>query len=215
VQRESSPVLPISGRSWEEFLAGQSRNFREQAGRRARRLAREHSSSLRLIDAPAELERALEALFSLHALRWRDGDSAAFSAELQAFHRDFAQTALARGWLRLWLLEIDEQPVAAWYGFRYGAAESFYQAGRDPAWDAWSVGFVLLVQTMKAAFEDGLQEYRLLRGGEDYKSRFATEDLGLRSIVAAGSRIGKPAAALAARARMLPAPLRRRLTREP
>src|SRR5881392_3501802 len=38
LRRESSPVVPVAGQSWEDFLAAQSRNFREQAGRRRRRL---------------------------------------------------------------------------------------------------------------------------------------------------------------------------------
>ena len=100
----------------------------------------------------------------------------------RSFHREFARCAFERGWLRLWFLEIDGDPVAAWYGFRFGEAESYYQSGRDPAWDRSSVGLVLLAHTIREAMGDGMREYRLLRGGESYKDRFATADPGLQTV---------------------------------
>jgi hypothetical protein len=65
--------------------------------------------------------------------------------------------------------------VAAWYGFRFGDVEYFYQSGRDPAWDRLRVGAGLLEHSIREAFADGMREYRLLRGDEPYKLRYATE----------------------------------------
>ena len=83
------------------------------------------------------------------------------------------------GWLRFWLAEVDGKPIAALYGFRYTGSELYYQSGRDPAWDRYAVGFVLLTHAVRAALEEGSSEYRLLRGGEAYKQRFADFDPGL------------------------------------
>jgi hypothetical protein len=63
-----------------------------------------------------DLPGALDMLFRLHALRWPEGWLFQVRA---AFHRDFAAIALARGRLRLWCLELDGQPVVAWYGLRF------------------------------------------------------------------------------------------------
>jgi len=82
----------------------------------------------------------------------------------------------------LWFVEANGRAVAAWYGFRYDGAEWYYQAGRDPAWDASSVGFALLVHTIRAAAADGVSEYRFLRGDAPFKRRLATDDLGLEAI---------------------------------
>ena len=106
------------------------------------------------------------------------------------------------GLLRLWHLEIGETPVAAWLGFRVGRVESFYQAGRDPAWDHASVGLVLLAHSIRTALEDGLDEYRFLRGAEPYKYRFADEDPGVETVVVA-PRAPWAAAGLARSARLL------------
>jgi CelD/BcsL family acetyltransferase involved in cellulose biosynthesis len=212
VRRESSPVLPIEG-SWDDFLASRSGNFRGQVRRRERKLRREWGLQFRLCEEPQALARDLEALFALHDARW-GGASDAFSRRRRAFHLDFAASALERGWLRLWTAEVAGRPIAAWYGFRFGGAEWYYQAGWDPAWSHSSIGFVLLAHTMREAFGDGMREYRLLLGAEPYKARFAREDRGVESFVLGNTRRGRAVAAggaliarLPGRLGKLPAPL--------
>ncbi len=114
----------------------------------------------------------------------------------EGFHREFAEVARERGWARLWLMHVDDQPVAAWYGFRFEGADCYYQMGRDRNWDHARVGFVLLAHSIRESIADGMQEYRFLRGGEEYKYRFANIDPGLESIVVSHGPVG--AAGLAA-----------------
>ena len=178
---DANPVLRFAGQSWEDLVAARSANFREQVRRRERKLLREHEVHFRLVEDQHDLQDALDILFDLHAARWQ-ARGRWFGSESERFHREFAPVALAHDWLRFWLLEVDGKAVAAWYGFRFGGAESYYQAGRDPAWDRFSVGFVLLVHTIRSALEDGALEYRFLLGAEPYKYRFATHDAGLETI---------------------------------
>jgi CelD/BcsL family acetyltransferase involved in cellulose biosynthesis len=209
VHREESPTLLIGGRSFDEFLASRSKNFREQVRRRERKLRREHEVELRLTDA-SRLEADLDTLFRLHAARWSEGESSALAGSRERFHRDFARRALERGWLRLWVLDADGAPRAAWYGFRFAQMDWYYQSGRDPEWERESVGFVLMSHTIRQAFDDGMTEYRLLRGGEEYKGRFASDDPGLETLAVPRSLRGRGAIAAAAAARSMPPALRRR-----
>ncbi|MEA2457183.1 MAG: hypothetical protein QOC95_155 [Thermoleophilaceae bacterium] len=205
VHREDSPTLHIGGRSFDEYLAASSKNFREQMKRRARKLAREHEVEFRLSDAE-HLAADLDTLFRLHDARWSGSgeQTSAFEEARQSFHGAFARHALERGWLRLWVLEADGNPVACWYGFRFAQIDWYYQSGRDPDWERQSVGFVLLAHTIKEAFDGGMLEYRLLRGGEGYKDRFASDDPGLETIALGRGAVGR-AALLAARASQRPA----------
>jgi CelD/BcsL family acetyltransferase involved in cellulose biosynthesis len=197
LRHTGSPVLHFDGTSWEELLASRSANFREQVRRRERKLGREHDLEFRLCDDPERLDDDLGVLFRLHLARW--GDTGAwYSPAAEAFHREFAARALERGWLRLWLLELDGRPAAAWYGFRFAGAELYYQAGRDPEWERGSVGFVLLAHSIRAAVEDGMGEYRFLEGSEAYKYRFASEDQGLETIAIPRGVRGRAAVAAAA-----------------
>jgi CelD/BcsL family acetyltransferase involved in cellulose biosynthesis len=202
VHSEPSPTLQIGGRSFDEFLASRSRNFREQVRRRARKLAREHEVEFRMSDAET-LDADLETLFRLHEARWAgdEEDTQAFDARRRAFHSAFARHALERGWLRLFVLEADGAPVACWYGFRFARIEWYYQSGRDPDWERQSVGFVLLSETIRRAFDDGMLEYRLLRGGESYKDRFASDDDGVETLAMGRGPVGAGAVVAARAAR--------------
>jgi CelD/BcsL family acetyltransferase involved in cellulose biosynthesis len=173
---ESSPTISLA-RGWEAYLASRSANFRQQVRRRERKLRRHYAVTFRLAADTACLQDDLDTFISLHLARWDRARSAFHRWE--AFHREFAAIALKRGWLRLWFLYLDERPVAAWYGFRFAGIESYYQAGRDPKQSDDSVGFVLLAHTIREAAQDGMSEYRLLRGAETFKGRFATADPGL------------------------------------
>jgi CelD/BcsL family acetyltransferase involved in cellulose biosynthesis len=173
-----SPVIRFEG-PWDGFLASRSSHFRKFVRYQERRLAREHELRYRLVKDVDGLQPALETLFALHAARWPEGSR--FASE-SAFHREFAEQAAARGWLRLWFLELDGQRVAAWYGFRFAGIETYYQAGRHPAWDRESVGFVLLAHAIREAFDNGVSEHRFGRGGEWYKYRFADDEEGLETI---------------------------------
>ena len=197
LSRESSPTLSLAG-GWEQFLAARSANFRQQVRGRQRRLERRFTVRFRLAADPAQLQDDLTLLFSLHHARW--GKSGSAFTPWEPFHRDFAAVALDRGWLRLWFLELDDRPVAAWYGFRFGGVESYYQAGRDPGRSDASVGFVLLAHTIREAAVDGMREYRFLRGAEPFKLRFADQDPGLETLALARGRKGRIAAAAAAAA---------------
>jgi CelD/BcsL family acetyltransferase involved in cellulose biosynthesis len=91
----------------------------------------------------------------------------------------------------LWFCELDGVPAACWYGFRFAGIESHFQSGRNPRFEQESPGTVLLVRTIRAALEDGVGEYRFLRGGEAYKDRFATEDPGVETVGYGRTAIGQ------------------------
>lgn len=213
LREHGNPVLRCDNQDWEGFLRSRSRNFRDQVRRKERRLAREHRLGFRLADDPLRLRQDLDCLFRLHAARW-GGRPSAFDGPRETFQREFAAIALRHGWLRLWFLELDDEPAAAWYGFRFAGREAYYQSGRDPRLEHLSVGTVLLAHSIRAALEDGVAEYRFLRGDDAYKYRFANADPRLETVGLAGSLAGRVALAAGAVTRHLdrfPGVLRRPL----
>lgn len=191
-----SPRLAIRGRSFEEWWRSRSRNLREQIGRPRRQIEREHALAFRLA-GPSSLDQDLAVFSRLHLGRWDDGRS--LFQPLIAFHRDFARVAMEQGWLRLWFLEVDGAPVAGWLGFRFAGIDSYYQAGRDPAWKHRPVGLILLAHTIADAFQSGVDEYRFLRGGESYKRRFTDDDASpVVTVMAPFSAVGRAASRLRA-----------------
>jgi CelD/BcsL family acetyltransferase involved in cellulose biosynthesis len=183
-----SPVLRTND-DWSGFLRSRDANVRRQVARYERALQNEYKVRYRLADDPERLPEDLDTLFALHAAR-RGGRSSPFINK-EEFHRDFAQCALERGWLRLWFLELDGRAAAAWYGFRYAGVQFCYQAGRDPSLDSLSVATILLTHTIRDALNEGVHTYRFLHGGEAYKRRFATEDPGVVTFGIARGPVGK------------------------
>lgn len=211
-RREASPILTFAGGGWGTFLTDRSANFRQQVSRRQRELERAAAVTFRLAGEKS-LERDLDTLFALHQARF-GGRRSDFSDT--AFHRAIARRALARGRLRLWLLELDGQPVAAWHGFHAGGITNYYQAGRDLAYDRLSPGFVLMAHSIRQAIEEGAAEYRFGRGSERYKYRFADDDPGLETIVLTRGGVGRAALVTgraARRSRSLIYGIRRRIVR--
>ena len=103
--------------------------------------------------------------------------------------------------------------AAASYGFRFAGVESVYQAGRDLGFQRESLGSLLLTHTIRSALDEGVTEFRLLRGQSPYKYRFATEDDGVESVALAAGRSGTAAIALARAVRSVP--IARRSLRNP
>jgi CelD/BcsL family acetyltransferase involved in cellulose biosynthesis len=174
--------------SWETYLANRSRNFRSQLGRKLRALERNHEVRFRRTQAAPELASDLETFFRLHDARWKSrGGSTSASERTRKFHADFTAAALERGWLRLWLMEVDGDSVAAWYGWRLGERYSYYLAGFEPRWSDASVGLLLLAHTVHEAIDEAASEYDLLLGEESYKQRFATGTRPVETVILARS----------------------------
>ncbi len=191
-----SPVIALAEEGgWDDYLSRRSANFRHQVRRRSRRLPQQINLRYRLADDPARLSADFDTLLRLHAARW-GSTSSAFTGARKAFHRDFAACALQRGWLRLWLAECDGRAVAAWYGFRFADVEYYYQAGRLPAFDRFAVGAGILEHSIREAFGDGVREYRMLLGDEQYKSRYATSVESVKTVVTPHSPLGRAVVAV-------------------
>ncbi|MDX6510810.1 MAG: hypothetical protein QOE36_314 [Gaiellaceae bacterium] len=190
---EGSPILRLTGLSWDELLAARSKNLRSMARRSEKKLL-ERGARYRLADDPARLDDDLTTLFRLHRERWQKPTG--FGSR-EDFHRRWAPVALERGWLRFWLLELEGRPLAAWYGLRFAGTESYYQSGRDLEFDRDSVGLTLLAHSIRSALEDGMEEYRFLRGDEPYKYRFTQDDPGLETIAVTRGLAGSSAVAAA------------------
>jgi CelD/BcsL family acetyltransferase involved in cellulose biosynthesis len=93
-------------------------------------------------------------------------------------------------------MDIDGVPAAAWYGFRYRGVDSFYQSGRSARWDDASLGLLMQARAIRSSIDDGIDQYRFLRGGESYKARFANGDRPLMTLVVGRTSLGRAAAAI-------------------
>ncbi len=189
---EQSPAelfyIPTAGLDWDGYLATRSQKFRQRVARGLEKsLVKEHSYTVRDCASATELDADLATLFRLHDLRHSDDSSIAANRD-RGFIADFAHRALEREWLRLRVLEIEGDPVAAFLAWCVGGRYAIYQSGFDPAWARYSVGALLLVHTVRAGIEEGAEEVDMLLGEEAYKQRFAAATREVHTVTVAPAR---------------------------
>ena len=161
-------------KSWDAYLASLSPNRRQILRRKERSLRREHVVALTDYDE-GRLDEGWGHLMALHERRWdgpAGGGGAFRDPRSERLQRHFAgEMARER---RLWLttLDVDGQPVAAWYGFTSDETVYFYQGGRDPRWERESVGLVLMGIMIQRAIERGYRAFNFLRGDDAYKRQW-------------------------------------------
>lgn len=173
--RETCPVLPLPprGPSPQEMAPARWRRIRYLR----RRLARDHGGEM--VDwRQAGHETLLEALFSLHGVRWSErGESGVLSDDsVRAFHRDVAARFARAGTLLLYGLRADDQWISVVYGFADQVRHALYIAGFDPAWEKFSPGKLVVAHALEQAMEAGVREVDFLRGDEPYKYRWGAQD---------------------------------------
>jgi CelD/BcsL family acetyltransferase involved in cellulose biosynthesis len=189
--RYSSPLIRTEDTTWDRFLQGRSHHFRARLRNHERRLARDWGLTYRLADDPARIDDDLRLLFELHEMRWGP-DASEHYAKNRSFDWELAPLALERGWLRLWIMELDGTPAVALLGLRYEGTEWLLRFGRDPdpRRRSISAGLVLLARAVRSAIEDGVTAYRLGRSAAEYKNRFADADPEICEIAAPVSLAG-------------------------
>ena len=150
--------------------------------RKWRSLNRDYDVRFQQVRTEAECREAIDGLIAQHNTRWsaRGGSDAFHTTELVAFHREWGAIALERGWLRFYVLRLNEQPAACLYGFRFGGTFYFYQSSFDAAFTQSSVGLITMGVAIQCAIGEGAAEFDLLHGSEAYKSHWSREsrDLG-------------------------------------
>ena len=171
------PFIRLSGHSFESYLASLDSKNHSDLRRRLRKLDREFDVRFEQAVSEEKRDEALSVLFALHHKRWRErGGSAAFHTPgLVSFHEELSRLALDRGWLRLFLLRLDGKPAGARYGFIYNRTFYSYQSGFDPVYRRHGIGLIATLLAIKSAIREGVEEYDLLAGTEEYKFRLARE----------------------------------------
>ena len=178
------PIIRLSGQTWDTYLSTLGASHRANVRRRTKQLRQSFDVQFEPVRIESERPAALRTLLDLHGRRWseRGGSTAFHRRALTTFHEDFSRRALARGWLRLYVMRLNGQPVAALYGFCYRGTFSYYQAGFDPAYQRHSVGLVTMGLTIAEALGERAHTFDMLHGDEPYKFLWAREVRAVTSI---------------------------------
>jgi CelD/BcsL family acetyltransferase involved in cellulose biosynthesis len=170
------PVLRIEG-AGEELENLVSTHFRKKLRYYRRALAR--GGEVRVESATREnLPELLDALFELHAARWRRRGLPGVLADdvAQRFHRAVAPRMLEAGALRMYATRVANRIVAVFYGFALGDTIYYYLSGYDPDLEKLSIGTLVVAHAVEEAVRGGAAVFDFLRGAEEYKYAWGAAD---------------------------------------
>jgi hypothetical protein len=164
-------VLPPT---WQEYLESLEPEFRPLVTRYPRRLSHRYRVRIRRCEEPTQVRSGLELLFALHQKHWNSVDQPGSfsSATRRNFYVQMAAAFLDRGWLELWLLELNSTPVAAQFCFRYQDVAYVLQEGFDPDFASDKVGYALRAAMIKYFIESGTKIYDFLEGFSAHKKHW-------------------------------------------
>jgi CelD/BcsL family acetyltransferase involved in cellulose biosynthesis len=171
------PFIDLSAHTWPSYLQTLGSAHRANVRRRLRAMDSQFDMQFALAETHHDRRDALDALVGYSEQRWqnRGGSSAFPSPEMIAFHHHVTRRAMDEGWLRLYTLRLDGAVAAVMYGFVIDNRFYFYQHGYDDAYSHYSAGLVVMALSIRAAIEEGVDEFDMLYGHESYKSLWARE----------------------------------------
>jgi len=170
MDRKICPYIPLP-ESFDTLLAGLNSNWRRNFRHGLRMLEVAAPFHLWTLTDPTSIQQRFREAMNLHHSRFsvRREESRFLDEAQQAFHAGVIPRLAARGWVRLYLLEVGDHVVAAYYGYSMSDRFLAFQSGIDPSWSRFSVGLIIVGLAIRESIRDGHVEFDFLRGSERYK----------------------------------------------
>ena len=149
-----TPIIRLD-KSWDLFWSQRSAKFRKSMRNKLNRSSRAHSISVEKIECPEKLSEALPSIFKISTLSWKGKINGAITdnpVEL-AFYKSFTPVGAQKGWINIWLLKHNGEPIAYEYHLVYNKTIYPLRADFDERYRHLSPGSILDYNIIKAIFE--------------------------------------------------------------
>ncbi|MDB6074444.1 MAG: uncharacterized protein JWO89_2084 [Verrucomicrobiaceae bacterium] len=160
--------------TWEEYLSSISGNRRNDHRSKWKKMLTKHAGRPLQAGTDLPVEAAMDALFTLHSMRFTTEQSTFLAPDAERFHREIARRWIADGKVMISLLEVEGKMAAARHGFIHDQRYWDYQSGFDVEFSALSIGNLNLAWTAQNAIARGLSEYDHLSGDQPYKRTWSS-----------------------------------------
>lgn len=167
----------LSGASFQQYMAARPARLRNTITRKRRKLMREHDYRIRLF-IDDYIDTAWTHYQQVYHSSWKADD--VYLGEIS----NLIKSSARRGWLRLAILYVDEQPIAAQIWLVAHKKANIFRLAHDEKWNAYSPGSIVTEFLMHHVIDkDMVFEIDFLIGNEKYKQDWMTtrtERVGIR-----------------------------------
>ena len=154
---------PLKEQIFSDYMAERPSQLRNTIKRKQRKLKREQHYQIRLY-TDTNLELALRDYHSVYQASWKPKETN--KAVIDEITSSFSK----RGWTRLAILYINNQPVATQLWFVVHQKASIFKLAYDEAWKQYSPGSILTQYLMEYVIDtDKVKEIDFLTGNDRYK----------------------------------------------
>jgi CelD/BcsL family acetyltransferase involved in cellulose biosynthesis len=175
----ANPLIALDS-SWDTYYASRSRRLKKAMNLAINRLSKAGRVECQWLEPGqgdlAEAERRIDQAIAISARSWkkRTGNSLDHAGP-QAFIRRLSQHAHRMGWLSIWTLMLNEQPIAMEYQLIDGGSVFALRSDFDAEYDSLSPGSYLGRHMLANLFGRGLRRYLMGPGENLYKYRWAND----------------------------------------
>jgi hypothetical protein len=174
-------ILPAT---YDEFLSSLGHRTRKNVRRDARQLESAFAERLTIevVRDPGHAERLIEDADRVARSTYQRRLGAGFADTPE--QRALALVGLEHGWLRGYLLYLDDLPIAYWLCSLYGDGILLKTGGFDEAYAEYRVGIFLLMRVIEDACRDpALRVLDFGPGDTTYKQQFSNQSREERNVV--------------------------------
>lgn len=156
---------PVNGRSYKEYLDSLRSSVRNIALSKNKKLERTGRARVEIITGPEGLDEAIQAYEKVYSASWKNREPH------PQFVPGLIRMCAEKGWLRLGLAYVDNEPAAAQLWIINNGIASIYKIAYDQRFKDLSIGSYLMTRMMQQALDvDRVRELDYLSGDDRYKS---------------------------------------------
>ncbi len=189
----NSPFIQID-RSWNDFYGQLSAKFRKVMRNKLNRIKKIGNFSVKKYSSPEEVLKILPVIFEIGTRGWKHKikNSISSTENNRSFYTKLTEAFGALGWVTIWLLELNDSPVAFEYHISYKNTVHALIADYDERYRDLAPGSILDYSIMQHIFEKQPCTYDMGCGNSFYKMNW-TDDTKkhLRILVYSDTTYGK------------------------
>jgi CelD/BcsL family acetyltransferase involved in cellulose biosynthesis len=172
----ATPYIRLTG-SLDDYLKSRSRHVRHEYRRKAKRLEGAGTVVVEVATTADHLRAAMDAVCQIERHSWKERAGSSFLGRpgAEAFYRRLFERGAVRGWGRIYLMRLNDAPIAYVCGMAYRDRYYAFNCAFDARFGALSPGAVLMLRVIEDVVAQGCEVLDFLGSEYRWKRELCTD----------------------------------------